>query len=71
MVTVMRNTSCKVESKEIIFASSYRGLQHAISGLTGDPQPPCYFCTDRQIWKCSKSGQECDTFTRYYSNYEL
>ncbi len=53
---------------EKIFAAQYRGLQHAISNLTGDPQPPCYFCTDQQIWNCSKTSHECTTFTSYYSN---
>jgi len=58
-------------STEKTFAARYRGLQLAISTLTGDPQPPCYFCLDHQIWNCSRSGRECDMFTRYYSNFDL
>ncbi len=66
----MLNRACEIPSSELIVASSYRGLQYAVSALTGDVQPPCCFCTDRQIFVCSESGQECDKFMRYYSNYE-
>jgi len=67
----MQNISEDLITTERIVAEYYRGLKHVISNLTGEPQPPCYFCMDHQIWSCSVSGQECDTFKRYYSNYEL
>jgi len=68
---VMQKFSDDPLMTEKLFAAQYRGLQQAISNLTGEPQPPCYFCMDFQIWNCSRSGLECDTFTRYYSNFEL
>lgn len=67
----MRKSSGELNKREIVFATKYRGLQHAISSLTGDPQPPCYFCADQQIWSCSRSGRECCAFTKYYSSYDL
>jgi len=67
----MQNIPEDLITAESNFALQYRGLQHAISYLSGEPQPPCYFCMDHQIWNCSKSGRECETFTRYYANYKL
>ena len=66
----MMNISEEFITTEREFAEQYRGLQHAVSNITGEPQPPCYFCTDLKIWDCSKTGRECDTFARYYSNYD-
>lgn len=66
----MQRTSKELKTREMVFATQYRGLQLAISDLTGVQQPPCYFCNDQQIWNCSKTGKECCTFTQYYSNYD-
>lgn len=67
----MHKISDKLQASEIRFATEYRGLQHKISNLTGEPQPPCYFCSDQQILDCSNTGRECCSFAQYYSNYEL
>lgn len=67
----MQNLSEEPKIQETTFAAEYRGLQHTISSIVGDPQPPCCFCTDQQIWNCSKTGLECCTFTLYYSSYDV
>ncbi len=66
----MMHRAHELPPREILVASSYRGLQYAVSALTGDLQPPCCFCTDRQIFVCSESGQECEKFTKYYSTIQ-
>lgn len=66
----MRNTSKELKPREQIFAAEYRGLQNKVSQLSSEPQPPCFFCTDNQIWRCSRTGEECDSFM-HYSNCEL
>ncbi len=67
----MHKTSRELKCREEIFAAEYQKLQCIVSQLSSEPLPPCSFCTDKQIWHCSRTGKECDSFTQYYSNYEL
>ncbi len=67
----MQKTSNELEIREKNFAAKYRNLQLAVTRFSREPQPPCCFCTDKQIWTCSRTGRECTTFAKYYSNYEL
>lgn|GEM_PF-7010718 len=66
----MQRTSRELKTREENFATEYRGLQLVVSQLSSEPQPPCCFCTDKQIWRCARTGKECATFTQYYSNYD-
>lgn len=66
----MQRTSMELKKRKSIFAAEYRGLQQVVSQISSDPQPPCSFCTDKQIWRCSRTGKECASFMQYYSSYD-
>lgn len=53
----------KIET--LAFAIEYWTLQREVTRMTGEPLPPCYYCTASRIWNCSKSGDDCTAFRAY------
>jgi hypothetical protein len=70
MKTTMLRISPGKRTGEMAFAEEYRDLQCVISRISGEPPPPCYYCTAEQLWNCSETGTECSVFRHYCSEKE-
>jgi len=66
---MMLKTSPGKETKEVTYAKDNRNFQNMISLLTSEPQPPCCYCTAKQVWRCSLKGKECSIYRLYSSEY--
>jgi hypothetical protein len=65
----MKTTTLRISpgkgTREMAFAEEYREFQWVISRVSGEPPPPCYYCTADQLWNCAETGTECSVFKHY------